>query len=557
MSKTIGNDKAIEFQSELLKTNRMIKNLETIGVDSNIYQEQVEAIVKECQKETSIKSSTSSFSSGIQVMERATAELVYTNAISNLQKLQLELNGYGIYFSAFNYVDSVNLSRDFSKEELSIIAKNVIGLLDVINNSNTKYYESEKKVVEKLYSFAYQIIKLELKFMGQSKVLNWAKNDSIAANFIDHEIEKDLENLSEEELDNPIIKNALSSSKAQGLNFSYLNEALILYVSIQNNDELLDNIRAELLKIIEELQNHERILKNNNATTARYEEKIKKTKKENRKEMVKFSLNLVADLSVICGVLFGAYKVGKEVSRTEKFMTNNGVYSQSDVIQTPRIDSYEVIIDSDAPIENNTIKKTYVIEYEPWDKSILSSEFSRDITTYDVSGIAYDELEDYLSLNLEELGIDGVTTEEQKESLNPDDLYDSAIIEVEQIIQNLENEEITYDDIFFTVLLSEIVGILLLIFVHLVLETVAYYDFLEDCLLEIPYKFKENFQSKKECQKMLEKIKKLLEESKQLSRENNEFRDRFISLYQKYAPFLQDDELEQNYQRLVRKKSEG
>ena len=173
--------------------------------------------------------------------------------------MQLELNGYGIYFSAFNYVDSVNLSRDFSKEELSIIAKNVIGLLDVINNSNTKYYESEKKVVEKLYSFAYQIIKLELKFMGQSKVLNWAKNDSIAANFIDHEIEKDLENLSGEELDNPIIKNALSSSKAQGLNFSYLNEALILYVSIQNNDELLDNIRAELLKIIEELQNHERI----------------------------------------------------------------------------------------------------------------------------------------------------------------------------------------------------------------------------------------------------------------------------------------------------------
>lgn len=137
----------------------------------------------------------------------------------------------------------------------------MIGLLDVINNSNTKYYESEKKVVEKLYSFAYQIIKLELKFMGQSKVLNWAKNDSIAANFIDHEIEKDLENLSGEELDNPIIKNALSSSKAQGLNFSYLNEALILYVSIQNNDELLDNIRAELLKIIEELQNHERILK--------------------------------------------------------------------------------------------------------------------------------------------------------------------------------------------------------------------------------------------------------------------------------------------------------
>ena len=38
-------------------------------------------------------------------------------------------------------------------------------------------------------------------------------------------------------------------------------------------------------------------------------------------------------------------------------MTNNEVYSQSDVIQTPRIDSYEVIIDSDAPIENNTIKK--------------------------------------------------------------------------------------------------------------------------------------------------------------------------------------------------------
>ena len=96
MAKKLGNDKAIEFQSELLKTNRMIKNLEAIGVNPNVYQEQVEAIEKECQKEISIKASASSFSSSSQVMERATAELVYINAIGKLKKLQLELNGYGL-----------------------------------------------------------------------------------------------------------------------------------------------------------------------------------------------------------------------------------------------------------------------------------------------------------------------------------------------------------------------------------------------------------------------------------------------------------------------------
>ena len=55
---------------------------------------------------------------------------------------------------------------------------------------------------------------------------------------------------------------------------------------------------------------------------------------------------------------------------------------------------------------------------------------------------------------------------------------------------------------------------------------------------------------------MLLKIKELLESSKKLVRENEEVRERFAELYQKYAIFLHDKKIDQKYQKLIREKGE-
>lgn len=112
MAKAIGNDKAIEFQSELLKTKRMIDNLATIGVDSGIYSKRVKLIEEECWGEYSSTKLKGMSTGGVEFMQRAAAELTYTKAIGELLKIQSELKTYEVYFTSFNYVDTVDFSND-------------------------------------------------------------------------------------------------------------------------------------------------------------------------------------------------------------------------------------------------------------------------------------------------------------------------------------------------------------------------------------------------------------------------------------------------------------
>ena len=63
-----------------------------------------------------------------------------------------------------------------------------------------------------------------------------------------------------------------------------------------------------------------------------------------------------------------------------------------------------------------------------------------------------------------------------------------------------------------------------------------------------------NKKNRKALKNYLEKLEKLLKENKQLILENVEFRNRFVELYQKYAPFIQNRKIEEKYQKLVREK---
>ena len=45
--------------------------------------------------------------------------------------------------------------------EVNVYVKRIIELMNIINNSDTRDYEEEQVVVEKIYSIAYMIMKLE------------------------------------------------------------------------------------------------------------------------------------------------------------------------------------------------------------------------------------------------------------------------------------------------------------------------------------------------------------------------------------------------------------
>ena len=546
MTGIIGNDKAIEFQSTLLKIKMMLNSLESIGLDISPYEEILEKIEQASKNIKMSGDDTTLFSSDIAGMD-------YAKLTAKLQELESRLKEYEIYFKSSNYVDSISLVANYTVEELKIIAKTVISLLNSINYSKTRIYKTEKNVVEKLYSFAYKIIKLELSRSGSSQVLDWCKNDTIAANFINHEVEKDLAKLSKEELNNPMLKECIAREKAKGLAFSYLDETLILNLTIQNSDELLDEIKEALTNIAHTLEENEYSLNRNEKKLKGLNKDIKEEKVAFKKAVVADSLKCVATLSLIAGMLFGTYKFAKFITKVEYLDTKSEVFSTSQVVQTPTKEGYLPKIDSsDAEVVDETITTTKIIEYGPWEKTFFNDGYSREVATFDVSGINYSNLEDYLSLDLKTLGYEAEETEETKETLSPEDLYDELIREVERTTQNLDDVEIKHDGFIFILTASEVLALAILLFIELILDD-SYYDSLLDNLA-LHIKLKDYKEERKDFQILLEKSKELLEENKKRILENETLRARFVELYTKYAPFINDSSLDKTYQKLTRKK---
>lgn len=257
---------------------------------------------------------------------------------------------------------------------------------------------------------------------------------------------------------------------------------------------------------------------------------------------------MVASLSIIAGIVFGSYQVARHIIKTPRYMTTNDTYSISDNLQTPSISEYQSLIGEDDTPE------TYIIEYSPWERESFLEEFTREVTTYDVSNVEYENLEDYLQLDLYDLGILGESETETKESLTPSDLYNDEIREVERIYQDVL--DVKYEPANFSIktfLIFYVVWYLVDKYISKCLKTETITDYIKD--------FSKRNKKRKELKEAYldqeHRLKEALDNFKTLLSKNDKARARFIELYQKYAPFLQDDELEQNYQRLVRKKSEG
>ena len=123
---------------------------------------------------------------------------------------------------------------------------------------------------------------------------------------------------------------------------------------------------------------------------------------------------------------------------------------------------------------------------------------------------------------------------------------------MERTTQNLDDVEIKHDSFIFVVVVSEIFALSVLLFIECILEE-SYYDSLLDNLA-LHIKLKDYKEERKDFRILLEKSKELLEENKKRILENETLRARFVELYTKYAPFINDSSLDKTYQKLTRKK---
>ena len=126
--------------------------------------------------------------------------------------------------------------------------------------------------------------------------------------------------------------------------------------------------------------------------------------KENKREVRKRILALIASLTVFLGVSKGYMALSEKVLG-DNFQTVNSVtLTYNEETGYSKEEKY-------VPIKEAS-EGTYIKIYEPWN---MKSE--REVRTYDISSLGEMDLEEYLKLNLEEMGIDYISTMEREKDL--------------------------------------------------------------------------------------------------------------------------------------------
>lgn len=541
------NDKAIEFQGVLMNAKRHLRNLKDIGINCDVYYSTLEQIKVATENEAlnaynivskKIENETQSINNGSYATSYPkhtsklldlTISLTYQKGIDRINsEVEEELKKYDIYLKCHNYCErlriELKINNDISLDKVKEYAENLLDILRKINASGTRIYSFEEDVVETIYDISYDVIKLEMYYLGRSTILDYAKSNLIAGSFFSERIEKDIDNKRKNGNATDSFQALVYDAKSNG---DILDERIVFSLSISSKDNFKE-IEGRLIDLTRKLSELER------SNRSSFVEKAKKYTNEfdvkldiNDKMISKLIKNIVS-ISLVGSILVtGLGMVAKK--NTEKvYKTDTEIlYSTSDLIQT-KDGKYEKL---DNP---ETIR---IYEYDVWKES-TGVNYKRKVTWYDVTSADANTVDDYLNLNLEDYESH---VEYQKKYFYQ--CYDEVIIEVVKLIQNQDPGT----DLNFLGAFAALSAIITLF-------GVAFLD--KNNILKLIKEIKDKKENKLEYQKWLLNLESNLEASRRFMTEHKEYEEEFERLYELYklSGKKTNNEIDEMHLKLTKKK---
>lgn len=283
------NDKALEFNSKVIKIERLIDNLKSIGIDTNKYENQVKDIKSELIK----LDVTSNKYFGI--------ENDYITAISKLNKLEAHLNEYMVYFKAYSFTMHVNEDiENIEENKLSFYIEELIKLLKGIKASGTLIYDKEKEIIESLYKVAYYLLLEENEHLLEHKLFDYVSRSEVDLYYLDRILLNDIQSISNKEALKK-INSEIHLINLKGSEAHYITEDILRKVIYAKyGDDLRDKTTEELNKIANEIKDNLTQIKHKTKAIENEMSRI-----EIIKESIKeFKLNLAKQIASI-GLNFG------------------------------------------------------------------------------------------------------------------------------------------------------------------------------------------------------------------------------------------------------------
>lgn len=443
-------DQAIEFEATLHKVNKTINRLKKANLDTSKYEDIVIKIKSECEEET-----TSDYNNNFNV---AFLEQGYIKGKTKLERLYSELEKYEIYLiiASFSNVLRNFLNSDNKRvDELNNLRSTLFEMLHDLRYSDTLDYEVEGGIVEDIYHLAYEFIKLELNMLGTSPTLLKIKSDEVHTLNLDKQISKELEKLDLKDPKYHLVVASINKIESMGIDATYVSSELIS--NLANSTKSKEELEKELLYLEERLDiYYEKALDLEKQYKSKMSESETNDITFHRKKILKSGIKITLSIGLALGLIKGAWELSKLASKQKEYKNTTIIYD----LDTGKEEITESYLTNDKD-------QVYLKTYTPYSKT--KDEFSRVVTTYNVTDVGSLDYTDYIYLDLEALGIEKEIEVETKKELSLVDLYEADIMEIEKILVNKEDMK---EELFEAFPLIVILGLIIAMLVDVTFELI-------------------------------------------------------------------------------------
>ena len=492
-------DTALEYNGKILKINKMISDLETLGFELSNIKKQIDDINNKVLNEANSKENNHEF----EVIS------IYTNGINELTKLEAIIeNNYSVYFKIYNYALYI-LELDITNENIGEIVSSLKTIIDKLHNTSNIVYDKEKLIVETVYEAIYKVIKNEIIINGNSKIYDYTKMVDVDSYYLHNLVKKELDGINLN--DYPDIKRLIYKINSVGFDSNYFEIELIKEIIFKDEKEELSLIAQKsinnLANQINDIHSKCLIKEEEIISGKNRQQKIYKRINEARKDIVKKIVALSLASSIPIGSFWGLRKLFTSPSDYYCDVTTKTYNSYYDNTQ---IDKGTINFNK-LPSDQN--QRVVVKRYLPY---VMSDNPYREIETYNLPYKENYDLEDYIA----DISNGDVLPNKEIEEMNDNStMYTTDYFEVIYSYVDFESKHISSSAITEIYILSTLITIIITLIEEALISDFYYnkgfYETkIEDILFDIK-EIKNLKQSKNNQLKLLlNNVKLLLDEIK-------------------------------------------
>ena len=438
------NNIIIKYNTNVERIQTIIKSISDMQVNMSDFENTLKSITDEIDSE--IKQL-----GAIGYNQKDSVNNIYQNGIYMTDKLLEDLDKYNEYYQAIDKCYYIHDTQDFvevDEKELDIVVDSIISLLTIINNFDG-IAESNDSILENLYEFIYNLIKIELNTNGKSKLLNYCENNETEKYFINKNMFKEIKRINESNEDASRINLLLAKNSKLNSTSSEINEELIYAVSVYNGknknfdklSESLGELIYKLSELVGDLSNQNEYKNVQLREIIAEEKKCKQIKSKNFKSLI----GNVGPFVLVISMLFGGHYAATRALIGNVYKTEVQTLFSGDEVPKEYVDYLPKIEKINGESTNDVV---IIDEKQPWVKQEAEDGsreyFKRIVERTIIDGVEYDDLKAYTNLDMDKLYGNYERSEyvETLDTLDETNNYTNNEIEVTRQTQNLKDSKI-------------------------------------------------------------------------------------------------------------------